>query len=78
MACNNTRMNPMQQRQGCGPCSAMDRMPDRMPERASLAVASVVMQPLGSETYCLDAAFLNGTIYPSLNKPFMGKGGCRS
>lgn len=42
----------------------------------SLAVAKVKMQPLNSPTYDLSTAFIKGTIYPSLDKPFIGKGRC--
>ena len=43
----------------------------------SLAVAMVIDQPYNSRTYDLCTAFMNGTIYPDLNKPFLGRGGCR-
>ena len=42
----------------------------------SLAVAMVNNQPYNSRTYDLCTAFMNGTIYPDLNKPFLGRGGC--
>lgn len=42
----------------------------------SLAVAMVNDQPYNSCTYDLCTAFMNGTIYPDLNKPFLGRGGC--
>lgn len=42
----------------------------------SLAVASVKNQPLNSKTYDLCTAFIKGTIYPALDKPFTGKGRC--
>ena len=44
---------------------------------ASLAVASVITQPYNSKTYDLSTAFMRGTIYPDLDKPYIGKGGCR-
>ncbi len=43
----------------------------------SLAVGMVNNQPYNSRTYDLCTAFMNGTIYPDLNKPFLGRGGCR-
>ncbi|MGN0375013.1 MAG: spore coat associated protein CotJA [Butyrivibrio sp.] len=43
----------------------------------SLAVSRVVFQPFGSQTYDVCTAFMRGTIYPDLDKPFLGKGGCR-
>ena len=42
----------------------------------SLAVASVKWQPVNSPTYDVETSFVKGTIYPSLDKPFYGKGGC--
>ncbi len=42
-----------------------------------LAMAYVPMQHFSS-VYELNEALLHGTIFPELNKPFMGsKGGCR-
>lgn len=43
----------------------------------SLAVASVINQPYNSKTYDLSTAFMRGTIYPDLDKPYTGRGGCR-
>lgn len=42
----------------------------------SLAVAMVNDQPANCRTYDLCTAFINGTVYPDLNKPFLGRGGC--
>jgi hypothetical protein len=42
----------------------------------SLAVATVKWQPVGSKTYDIEKSFMRGTIYPALDKPFLGKGGC--
>lgn len=43
----------------------------------SLAVAGVVNQKSDSPTYDLERAFITGTIYMELDKPFLGEGGCR-
>ena len=43
----------------------------------SLAVASVIRQPYNSTTYDVKTSFLRGTIYPDLDKPYLGRGGCR-
>lgn len=43
----------------------------------SLAVASVIRQPYNSDTYDIKTAFIRGTIYPDLDKPYLGRGGCR-
>ncbi len=43
---------------------------------SSLAVAFVINQPYNSKTYDLSTAFMQGTIYPDLDKPYLGKGGC--
>ena len=42
----------------------------------SLAVAFVINQPCGSDTYDLHTALCKGTIYPDLYKPYTGRG-CR-
>lgn len=53
------------------------RMPDAMPDNLSLAMAYVPMQQF-KNVYELSDGFQQGTIFPELNKPFMGwKGGCR-
>lgn len=47
-----------------------------LPENLSLAMAYVPMQCF-KNVYELNDAFQQGTIFPELNKPFMGwKGGC--
>ncbi len=43
----------------------------------SLAVANVVNQKPESPTYDVERAFIIGTIYKELDKPFLGEGGCR-
>ncbi len=43
----------------------------------SLAVAFVINQPYNSRTYDLSTAFMQGTIYPDLDKPYLGRGGCK-
>ena len=43
----------------------------------SLAVAGVIRQPYNSTTYDIKTAFIRGTIYPDLDKPYLGRGGCR-
>ncbi|MCM1307134.1 MAG: spore coat associated protein CotJA [Butyrivibrio sp.] len=43
----------------------------------SLAVAGVVNQKTGSPTYDVERALTAGTIYTELDKPFLGKGGCK-
>lgn len=43
----------------------------------SLAVAFVINQPKGSEMYDLNTAFFKGTIYPDLDKPYIGRGRCK-
>ena len=48
----------------------------RLPIINSLAVASVIRQPYNSTTYDVKTAFLRGTIYPDLDKPYLGRGGC--
>lgn len=49
----------------------------RPPVINSLAVASVIRQPYNSTTYDIKTAFIRGTIYPDLDKPYLGRGGCR-
>lgn len=41
-----------------------------------LAMAFVKMQPTSCQTYDLKTALIKGTIYPMLDKPFVGKGVC--
>ena len=48
----------------------------KLPIINSLAVASVIRQPYNSTTYDVKTAFLRGTIYPDLDKPYLGRGGC--
>lgn len=51
----------------------------KMPESPALAMAYVPMQQLNT-IYSPEAALLNGTLYPELDKPFCGKvvmGGAR-
>ena len=55
-----------------GNCTGNTRLPDNF----ALAMAYVPMQKLKS-LYELDEALKQGTIFPELNKPFLGwKGGC--
>lgn len=42
-----------------------------------LAMAGVVWQKSNSPEYDLSTALIKGTIYKELDKPFIGKGGCR-
>ncbi len=44
--------------------------------RPPLAEARVTVQPPDSPTYDISTAFVKGTIYKELDKPFFGKGGC--
>lgn len=45
------------------------------PTGRSLAMVYPISQPW-EETYRLDEALMNGTIFPSLNLPFLGAGSC--
>lgn len=45
--------------------------------RGPLAMAGVVWQKSNSPEYDLSTALIKGTIYKELDKPFIGKGGCR-
>ncbi len=47
-----------------------------MVKEEPLAMAFVKWQPAGSRTYDIEKSFMQGTIYPALDKPFLGKGGC--
>lgn len=68
--CNQTRYNKCNS--GMKP-SCMESSMDTFP----LAMAYVPMQRFTS-VYELNEALKYGTIFPELNKPFMGsKGGCR-
>lgn len=49
--------------------------PKPQPVNEPLAVAYVKNQSSGSKTYDIQTALIKGTIYPSLDKPFIGKGG---
>lgn len=40
-----------------------------------LAMAYVPMQKI-CEVYDVETALMNGTLFPELDKPFLGKGGC--
>lgn len=42
----------------------------------ALAIAYVKNQPTNSQTYDIKTALIKGTIYPCLDKPFLGKGRC--
>ncbi len=69
-----------------GRCCNMNTMPVNsepaahiMPQHNhlhSLAVAYVLNQPQGSETYDVQTALLKGTIYLDLYKPYTGRGRC--
>lgn len=73
----NPDMNrrPMQNRQTMPrPCRGNS---DRNDPLAGMAVAmAYVPWQFMSETYEPDKALQYGTIFPELNKPFLGKGGC--
>ncbi|MDD6235414.1 MAG: spore coat associated protein CotJA [Lachnospiraceae bacterium] len=45
--------------------------------RGPLAMGGVVWQKSNSPEYDLSTALIKGTIYKELDKPFLGKGGCR-
>ena len=74
-------------RQGCCPqpqpepsCPPAGQMPPQMPgllDKMPLAMAYVPWQQW-TKTYELERALSAGTIFPELDKPFMGvrKGGC--
>lgn len=73
MPCYNTKHS-------CSMRTESVNTPPRMSEQVkidSLAVASVINQPYNSKTYDLSTAFMRGTIYPALDKPYVGRGGCR-
>ncbi|MDD6338966.1 MAG: spore coat associated protein CotJA [Butyrivibrio sp.] len=61
-------MNPYVQR-NVQNCTSINSSP------CSLAVASVVCQSPQSPMYSLEQAFIAGTIYKELDKPFCAKGG---
>lgn len=43
----------------------------------SLGMAYVPWQQNFGNVYDLDKAFCKGTIFPCLDKPFLGRGGCK-
>ncbi len=43
----------------------------------SLGMAYVPWQQSFGTVYDLDKAFCKGTIFPCLDKPFLGRGGCK-
>lgn len=45
--------------------------------KGPLAMSGVVWQKSNSPEYDLSTALIKGTIYKELDKPFLGKGGCR-
>ena len=50
--------------------------PDKMDyNRPPLAIARVVFQPKITKVYKADAALRRGTLFPELDKPFLGKRG---
>lgn len=73
--CPEDRPTPIQPRPACqvGGSSCGD---DTNP-CCSLAVANVVNQKPDSPTYDVCDAFVIGTIFKELDKPFTGRGGCR-
>ena len=52
--------------------SAMQCIAAELPQNTALAMAYVPFQQLGS-TYDPDQAFASGTLFPDLNKPFIGR-----
>ena len=42
-----------------------------------LAMARVVNQKPNSPTYDIETAFVKGTVFKQLDKPFLGRGACR-
>lgn len=57
-------------------CESNTSMMSQQNQLRSLAVAYVLNQPHGSETYDVQTALLKGTIYPDLYKPYTGRGRC--
>lgn len=73
--------NPgMSQRPQTGRQPMPRRCPNHTPARDPLAGMAVAMAYVPwqymNETYEPDKALQCGTIFPELNKPFLGKGGC--
>lgn len=59
----------------CG--SAYDFKPmTSLPENPMVTMSYTPFQ-VSMNTYDADEALQNGTLFPCLNKPFLGKGGCR-
>ena len=58
------------------PCNMVNPCPS-CPCAWPLAMAGVNRQRPGSPTYDIETAFMVGTLFKDLNKPFVGKGGCR-
>ena len=60
--------------QGISPCAEPNRADCEPPP---LAIARVTFQPNITKVYKADTALRRGTIFPELDKPFLGKrGGC--
>jgi len=47
----------------------------RRPDKLALAMAYVPPQPQITHVYKTDVALKQGTLFPDLDKPFLGKGG---
>lgn len=59
------------------PCQDKDMVQSGSSCHGQLAMGGVSWQRPESPTYDIQTAFVVGTIYKELNKPFMGKGGCQ-
>lgn len=58
-------------------CHSAPMYPENSDSECSpLAEARVCFQKPGSPTYDIETAFVRGTVYKELDKPFLG-GGCR-
>lgn len=73
---NNTHAAP-----GCCPACAQSRQGQQVcrsaePACASLPVMAFVEPQTWDCTYSCGQALSRGTLFPALDKPFMGKGGC--
>lgn len=81
MPCYNSQRTCGMSRESQGRMSGESRTGMPMPENTmpprfpSLAVGMVVTQPFNSPTYDLSKAFMRGTIYPDLDKPYIGRSG---
>ncbi len=53
------------------------RMPEMPVTPEPLAMARVVNQKPNSPTYDIETAFVKGTVFKQLDKPFLGRGACR-